>query len=357
MNLEVTKTAGSTLQGAPRRIAIRPEWLASRTEEIVEPDLPLVDAHHHLWDPPGARYLFDEFLDDVTCGHHVEASVFVECHSMYRFSGPDLMKPVGETEFIAGVAAQSESGRYGMSRLCKAIVGFLDYSLGDRVGPVLDAHIQAAGGRFRGVRGRAASHKDPEINLWQTPDGILGTEAARQAVAAVGKRGLSLDIWAYQTQIADVLRLCREFPDMAIVIDHVGGPIGCGPYKAHRTELFEEWSKGITALGALPNTFLKVSGMAMRYFGLDAHLDPMPPSSDDLVRAWQRHFDVCMDAFGPARSMFASNFPVDKASCSYGVLWNAFKKLSQSCSPSERAAMLSGTAKKVYRIADSAKEE
>jgi L-fuconolactonase len=330
---------------------VRPEWLATRVEEAIAPDLPIIDAHHHIWDLPGGRYLFDEFLAEIQqCGHNIEASVFLECHSMYRADGPEEMKPVGETEFVAGLAAQSESGGYGPARLCKAIVGSVDLGLGDRVEPVLDALSAAGGGRFRGIRDRIASHPEARINRFGTPPGVLAADATRRAMAAIARHGLSFDIWAYQHQIADVLAAAKAFEQLPIVIDHFGGPLGYGRSRQERDALFVDWKKGVTALAELPNVHMKISGLGMPYPGFDFFLDDAAPSSDQLVAAWRPFFDVCLEAFGPARCMVASNFPVDKVSFSYSTMWNAFKKLASNCSDDEQDALFRGTAKRFYRI-------
>ena len=335
---------------APAQMTVRPAWLSSRTEEILEPETPIIDTHHHIWDPPDARYLFDEFLSDTRSGHNIVASVFIECHGMWRSRGPEELRPVGETEFIAGVAAQSDSGRYGPARLCAAIVGFADLTLGDRIEPVLAAHIAAGGGRFRGIRGRTSSHENPQINKWRTPAGVLKENATRRAIAAIARHGLSLDIWTYQTQVDDVLDLCRAFPELRVIVDHSGGPLGCGPYKNKRAQLFPVWADGVRSLARLPNTYMKLGGLGMRFSGFEFHLQPVAPSSNELADAWRPYIETCIEAFGPTRCMFESNFPADKGTCSYHVLWNAFKKLTHGLSGAERNALFYSTAQQVYRI-------
>ncbi len=335
---------------ATTQLKINPEWLSLKVEEIVEPDLPIIDAHHHLWDPPGARYLLDEFLDDLKTGHDIRATVFSPCRAMYRAHGPEEMKPIGETEFVAGVAAQSDSGIYGPTRICAAIVGSADAALGDRVEPVLHEHIRAGGGRFRGVRFRTSWDASAEVHKLPTLPGVLREPATHDALACVQRLGLVLDLWVFHTQLAETVDVCRAFPDLPVIINHVGGPIGVGPYAGKREEIFASWAKDIEAISALPNTYIKLGGMAVANSGYTFHLQPEPPSSDDLVSAWKPYVDTCIQAFGPERSMFESNFPVDKAMCSYPVLWNAFKKMASGYSPAEKRALFSGTAGRIYKI-------
>lgn len=329
---------------------VRPDWLALRTEEIVEPTLKIIDAHHHLWDQPGQRYLFDDFIGDIRDGHDIHATVFTQCRTMYRASGREEFRCVGETEFASGVAAQSESGLYGSARACAAIVAFIDFSLGDKVVAVLEAHSCAAGGRLRGVRGGTAWHADDAIHKLQTPGAVLMETRTRSAVSHLNRLGLTLDIWAFQTQMAEVIDLCRAFPALPVIIDHAAGPLSIGPYTGRRNAAFEAWRKDVKTLGALPNTFMKIGGLGMRTMGLEFHLKAVPPSSDDLVSVWRPYVETCVDAFEPGRCMFESNFPVDKATCSYRVLWNAYKKLCAGFSQDEKHQLFFGTAAAVYRL-------
>jgi L-fuconolactonase len=335
---------------APAQMSIRPDWLSSQNEEILDPELPIIDSHHHIWDPPSARYLFDEYLQDTRSGHNIVASVFVECHGMWRARGPEALRPVGETEFIAGVAAQSDTGRYGNAQLCAAIIGLADLSLGEYIQPVLAAHIAAAGGRLRGIRGRTSAHEDPDINKWGTPAGVLRDPAARSAIAAIARQGLSLDVWVYQTQLDDVADLCKAFPDLCVIINHTGGPLGCGPYTGKRDQMFPAWAEGVRAVARMPNACMKLGGLGMRFSGFEFHRQAVAPSSDALAKAWHPYIETCIEAFGADRCLFESNFPADKGTCSYHVLWNTFKKLGRGLSVAERSALFHGTAQRVYRI-------
>jgi predicted TIM-barrel fold metal-dependent hydrolase len=321
------------------------------TEEILEPQLPIVDPHHHLWDHPQSRYLLDELLADTGSGHHVTATVFVECMSMYRADGPDAMKPVGETEFVNGVAAMSASGRYGATRVAAAIVGFADLTLGERVGAVLDAHL-AASPRFRGIRHAAGWDASDEVRNSHTkpPRGLFLESGFRRGFAELGRRGLSFEAWLYHPQLADLVDLAKAFPETTIVLDHFGGPLGIGPYAGKRAEIFQSWKSAIRSVADCPNVVAKLGGLVMPLNGFGLHKRAAPVTSSelsDLTREWYLH---AIDVFGPARCMFESNFPVDKVSCSYRVLWNSFKRIAAAFSSAEKAAMFSGTATRVYRL-------
>ena len=333
-------------------VPVREAWLAQLREEILEPDLPIVDPHHHLWDRPGARYLFEELLGDTASGHDIRATVFVQCRSMYRAGGPEELRSLGETEFVTGVAARSASGQYGRLRACAGIVGMADLMLGDAVAPVLEAHLRAAGGRLRGVRNSTDWHASDEIrsNPIKPPPGLLMEPAFRRGVGRLRDAGLSLDVWAYHTQLPQVIELARAAPELTLVVDHVGGPIGVGPFAGRRAEVFAEWRRDVLALAACPNAVAKLGGLAMQVGGFDFHLRDLPPTSAELAEAWRPYVETCLEAFGAARCMFESNFPVDKGMCSYAALWNAFKRLAAGASAAEKAALFGGTAVRVYRL-------
>ncbi len=329
------------------------EWLALRREEIVEPELPIVDPHHHLWNLPTNRYLLDEALDDFTAGHHITHTVHVQCRSMYRADGEEEMKPVGETEFVNGIAAQSASGEYGQVRVAAGIVGTTDLLLGKQVEPVLDAHMRAAGPRFKGIRPSVVWHADSRVRPLDIPSGILMDSRAREAISCIERRGLSLDLWAFFTQLDEVLDVCRSFPNLTVVVNHLGGPIGIGPYEGRREEVFSEWSTRLRLLSECENVVIKIGGLGMRYAGFRFNEPPLPPSSDALVDSWRMYVHECIDIFGTARYMFESNFPVDRGMFSYNVLWNAFKKLTKNYTPEERNQLFSGTASQTYRLCQS----
>lgn len=321
-------------------------WLDLHKEEILDPDLPIIDAHHHLWlrEPPA--YLLPEYLDDIYSGHNVVASVFAECHSMYRSSGPEALRPVGETEFTTGVGAMSDSGVFGPARVCRATTGAVDMMLGAEVEPVLEAHLAAGGGRFRGVRVSAPYYGDLYTHV-DGPD-YLTYAPVRQAIGVLARMRLSLDVWVYHTQLAQVVDLARAFPDLTIILNHYGAPILGGPFKGKEDEVFNAWAAAMSEISQYENVFIKLGAMVIRKS--DRTNAELPPSSDDIVRAWGRWTDHAIAAFTPARGMFESNFPVHKRYVSFAVLYNAFKKMAQAYSRDERHDLFAGAAKRAYRI-------
>ena len=326
-------------------------WLTLTEEAALEPGLPIVDPHHHLWDRPGDQYLLEQIVADVR-GHNVRQTVFVECSSMYRADGPEEFKVVGETEFVQGIAAVSASGRYGQMRVAAGIVGTADLRLGDRVAPVLEAQIAASPQRFRGIRHRAA-WADRAVAPNQPaglPEHVLLDPGFRRGYARLREYGLTFEGWVYHTHIADLTDLARAFPDTTIVFNHLGGPIGVGPYAGRHDEVFNAWKPAIAELAKNPNVVAKVGGIQMVVNGYGWHQRTRPPTSDELLEANARWYRHTIEQFGPRRCMFESNFPVDRLSCSYTVLWNQFKKLTKGFSADERAAMFHDTALRVYRL-------
>jgi len=326
-------------------------WLAQVNEPVLEPDLPICDPHHHLWDHPNSRYLLDELLLDTGSGHNVVSTVFVECASMYRADGPEPLKCVGETEFVNGIAAMSASGGYGAMRACKGIVSLADLNLGAKVGDVLDAHM-AVGRRFKGIRHAAGWDASNEVRKSHTnpTQGMLLDKTFRAGFRELGKRGLSFDAWLYHPQIPELTDLARAFPDTTIILDHFGGPLGIGPYEGKRAEVFAQWKRSIGELSKCQNVVAKLGGLAMPINGFGFHKRERPATSDELVAAGGDYYRHAIDCFGPQRCMFESNFPVDKASCSYRTLWNAFKKIAVRASNNEKAALFHDTAARVYRL-------
>ncbi len=326
-------------------------WTKQRHEEALEPDLPILDPHHHVWDDDRGRYLIEELLEDVGTGHNIVGTVFIEAGAMYRADGPKAMKPVGQVEFVNGIAAMSASGRYGPSRLCAGIVGHGDLMLGDDVQPVLEALIAAGNGRLRGIRhgvcwdtGNAA-----KFGRHRVPQHLVLDPTFRKGFARLVSLGLSFESWQFHPQLPDLADLLRAFPEANVILNHVGGLLGVAPH-GNRDEVFQVWRNHIRELAQFPNLTVKIGGLGMLYCNWDFHLRDVPPSSEELAAAWRPYVEACIEAFGPARCMMESNFPVDKQSCGYGVLWNAMKRITQNHTPAEKAAMYHDTAARVYRL-------
>jgi predicted TIM-barrel fold metal-dependent hydrolase len=331
----------------------RPDWLALHSEEIIEPERTIVDAHHHLWDRRGDRYLLDEFTDDLGTGHNVVATVFVDCRSMYRAHGPDVMRPIGEVEFANGIAAQSASGGYGQSAVCAAIVSHANLLIGSQVRPVLEAQIKAGNGRFRGIRYSAASDVDRGVISAHAsrPKGIMFETLFREGFGCLAPLGLTFDAWVFHTQIRELADLARAFPDTKIVLNHIGGPIAIGSYSNRRDEIFADWSASIKDVAKCSNVMIKLGGLATKLAGFDFHTGARPPTSEQLARAWGPYIETCIEAFGPTRSMFESNFPADKGTCSYQVIWNTFKRVVSTYTEPEKNSLFSGAASDFYSLA------
>ena len=343
-------------------MATNDDWLARTDEPVIEPDLPICDPHHHLWEfrgetvPASAavapRYLLDELLADLASGHNVVSTVFIECGAMFRAGGPEELRPVGETEFVAGIAAMSESGVYGQTRVAAGIVGTAELRRGDAAAEVLDRQIEAGGGRFRGIRQGGTWHEHPDVpnGRTQPPPNLFLDIRFREGFRHLASRGLSFEGWCYHPQIPALTDLARAFPDTTIILDHFGGPIGIGPYAGRGDEVFADWRRAIGPLAACPNVHAKLGGIAMVVNGFGWHEREAPPSSEALMEATRRYYEHTIEVFGVERCMFESNFPVDKLSCSYNVLWNSFKRLTADWSPSERAHLFHDTAARVYRL-------
>lgn len=331
-------------------------WLArTPREQALEPDLPIIDAHHHLWDvrTVANRYLLQDLLSDISQGHNICATVYMEGHAMYRSSGPEHMKPVGEVEFANGNAAMAASGIYGKCRVAEAIVGHADLMRGSAVREVLQAQIAVAGGRLRGIRYAVPYDASSVINKYisrPVRPHRLSDPAFREGFAQLASLGLSFDAWLYHPQLPDLLALARDFPETPIVIDHAGTVVGVGPYAGRHSEELKRCADYLRQLAGCPKVSVKIGGLGMPVLGLGLHEQNLPPSSEELANAWRPYVEMCVEIFGADRCMFESNFPVDKQSCGYSELWNAFKRLTATCSAQERTALFSGTAARVYRM-------
>lgn len=336
-------------------LPVREAWLAKAAEAPIDPDRPIVDPHHHLWERPGARYLFHDLLDDVSAGHNIRSTVYVQCRSMHRADGPPELAPVGEVEFAAGAAAMAESGHYGPCRICEGIVGTADLTLGAAVAPVLDALQAGANGRLRGIRMPVAVSADPAIvgSVVTPPPGLMLLPETAEAVREMGRRSLVLDIWCFQTQLREARALAEAAPETTVVIDHVGGVLGVGGFAGRREEMFPEWRADMAALAALPNVRVKLGGLAMHTVGWGFETRDAPPSSGEFAEAWAPYIDACIEMFGAGRAMFESNFPVDKGMVGYVPCWNAFKRIAEARSEAEQDALFRGTAAETYRLSPS----
>ncbi|AJE49147.1 amidohydrolase family protein [Celeribacter indicus] len=328
------------------------DWLALTVEEVIDPDRPIVDAHHHLWQRK-APYFLPELLADLTDGHRIRATVYMECSSMYRTGGDPDFASLGEIEYVNGVAAEFASGRHGGIRACAGIVGRVDLRLGDRAREVLLAAAARAPDRFRGIRQMAGWDADPEVNMLKVPPprGLLGDGEFRRGFAHLAPLGLSFDAHIYHPQIPELLALADAFPDTVIVVDHIAGLARHGPYARDLDETFRLWRDGVRALAERPNLYMKIGGLAMRGMGFDFIDRDRPPRSDELAEAWRPFVETCIAAFGPARCMFESNFPVDRCGVSYRTLWNTYKRLAAGHTEAEKTALFAGTACRAYRLA------
>jgi predicted TIM-barrel fold metal-dependent hydrolase len=331
----------------------REDWLALHSEDVIDPARIIVDPHHHLWDRGGQRYMIEEMAADIATGHNVVATVYVDCRSMYRAKGPEAFRPVGEVEFANGVAAMSASGAYGPAAICAGIVGHVNLLLGEAARAVLEAEIAAGNGRFRGIRHSSAWDADADVaGMYATrPKGLLLDATFRRGFACLAPLDLSFDAWLFHPQITELADLARAFPDTRIVLDHCGGPVGLGSYAGRREEIFAVWKASISDIAKCPNVVVKLGGLAMCLLGYDFHLRPQPPSSEQAAAAWRPYIETCIEAFGPSRCMFESNFPPDKGQCSYQVIFNAFKRIAAPYSEAEKTALFSKTATEFYRLA------
>ena len=332
------------------------DWLALTQEPTAEPEIPICDPHHHFWDfrserIPYQRYLLHELAADVNCGHNVRSTVFIEARSMYRPDGPVELRPVGEVEFVQGLAAAAATGLYGPCRAALAIIGHADLKLGDRVAPVLEALQAASTNRFRGIRHTVTWDAHPEIEN-REKQGVLATADYRAGARVLARMGLSLDIGVCFPQLPELASFAEALPDLTIILNHLGGLTRIGPYANRDDEVLATWRGGLAAVARCPNVNLKLGGIGMPRLGFDWHTRAQPIGSEELASSMAPIISYCIEQFGPNRCMFESNFPVDKVSFSHHVLFNAFKRFSKNYSAPERAALFHDTAARAYRTGD-----
>ena len=330
------------------------DWLALTPEPTVEPEIPICDPHHHFWDfrpqsIPYQRYLLHELAADINSGHNVRSTVFVEARAMYRTGGPEEMRPVGEVEFVQGLAAASASGLYGPGRAAAAIVGHANLNLGERVEPVLETLQAASPNRFHGIRHGVTWDPHPEVQSRET-ERKLADENYRAGARVLARMGLSLDIFLYFPQLPELADFAKAIPELTIILNHIGGLMRVGPYANRDEEVLATWRSGVSAVAACPNVIMKLGGMGMPWLGFDWHTRNTPAGSVEVADGMGPFLTYCIEQFGPERCMFESNFPPDKVSFSYNVMYNAFKRLSGGYLAAERAAMFHDTAARVYRI-------
>jgi L-fuconolactonase len=313
-------------------------------EEILEPELLICDPHHHLWDRPDDRYMTEELNADLGSGHRIERTVFIECRSGYRLEGPEAFRPVGETEFVVNA---EPNGRIA------GIIGHADLR-GTEIDDVLQAQIEAGKGRFRGIRQMNAWDESTDVRRPTStiPPHLLGDADFRRGFPSLGRAGLIYETYLFHPQIPELTDLARAFPEVPIVLDHLGGPIGVGPYRGHRDDVLATWRTSLRDLATCPNVSLKLGGIGMPMFGQNWHEHPGGASSTEIADAWGDDIRWCIEEFGVERAMFESNFPVDNESVGYAALWNGFKLIAADASPSEKAALFHDTAVRTYRLDD-----
>ncbi|MCP3934168.1 MAG: amidohydrolase family protein [Actinomycetia bacterium] len=325
------------------------EWLALVTEEIVDPSQRIIDPHHHLWGSHGSiPYTLADLHRDTESGHNIEATVFVECRSSYRTDGPEHLRPIGETEFVTtSAAASTDSGKAEI----RGIVAHADLRL-DQLDEVLDGHVAAGGDLFKGIR-HAGSHAIDPTGMYipgRAPAGLYEDVNFQRGVVRLGERGLTYDTWQYHYQLDELTHLAAAAPETTIVLDHLSTPLGVGRFEGCHDEIFPVWRAGIAALARFPNVVAKLGGMAMPDNGFGWHQGERPPTSDEFVVAQRRWYLEMIEHFGPRRCMFESNFPVDRWSISYHVMWNGLKKIAADFTADERDQMFYRTASDIYRL-------
>jgi L-fuconolactonase len=325
------------------------DWLSLTTEEIIEPELTICDPHHHLWDTPGRQYLLDELFQDIGSGHNIVQTVFIESASLKKFDEPPVMQPVEETRFTHDITAPDLRSKYGPTKVAAGIVGFADLTLGSGVAPVLEAHITASD-RFKGIRHICSWDINSEIIRATAAPGLLLDTKFREGVACLRDYGLIFETFIYHPQLMELVDLAKALSNTTIILDHIGGPLRIGPYAEKREEVINRWKTAMTTLSDYPNVFVKLGGLGMSICGFGWSEQDVPPGSAEVAGEIAPYYLWCIEKFGVKRCMFESNFPVDRASYSYNVLWNAFKRLTRDFSPAERSALFYDTAVNAYRL-------
>ena len=324
------------------------EWLNQVKEEIVEPDIRIIDPHHHLWDFPTSTYLVKELQADTSSGHKVEKTIYMECGVGYYEEGPEHLRSVGETESVSSHAEESKVT--GGSPIA-GIVSRADLRTGDLLDEVLDAHLEVSNGLFRGIRhaGASAEYPDELLIPGAAPRDLFQDENFINGVKLLGRRGFTYDTWHYHYQNKDFIDLVSKVSDTQIILDHFGTPLGVGPYASQKEEIYQEWKKDMKELSMLDNVVMKIGGLAMPDNGFGWDKRSKPATSDEFVEAQRRYYLHVIDCFGPERCMMESNFPVDRRSISYHVLYNGLKKIVSDFSEDEKDQMFYRTAETIYK--------
>ena len=332
------------------------DWLAQVREPIIDPAREIIDPHHHLWRNRFSQdYLLDELWADTGAGHKVTKTLFMECRAFYRREGPEHLMALGETEAITDIAKRSQENTEDHAQIV-GIVAHADLTLAgtekDKLIELLDGHSSIAGPLFKGIRHAGARDKEPEalVIAGSAPAYLYGKESFREGLRLLAARGLSYDTWHYHHQNPDYIELANAVPECTMILDHFGTPLGVGRFRGNRDEIFKEWKVEMRELAKCDNVFAKIGGLAMPDNGFGWHLAERPPTSDEFVAAQARYYHHMIECFGPERCMFESNFPVDRLSISYPVLWNGLKKIAAHYTESEQQALFSGTASKVYKL-------
>ena len=327
-----------------------------KIEEPIDPAQPIIDPHHHFWPSAGGhapfqwpRYLLDDFLEDLNSGHDIIATVFLACGAAYRTNGPKRLACVGETEFVNAIADEAAKTPRNRTDVAAGIVGAADLLLGADVGEVLDAHLEAAPGRFRGTRFILAWDQDPGIHPRRhTQESFICSPVVRLGARELVRRDLHFETWVYHTQLEDMAEFARALPDLSIVVNHLGGPLGVGRYADRREEVFANWLLGMGALSGCPNVTVKLGGINMWTNGYDWDDLDYFPDSIEIMKKTREFYLRAIELFGVERCMFESNFPME--SVAYSTLWNVFKRISADFSSNEKAALFHETAARVYRL-------
>lgn len=319
-------------------------------EEILFPDQPICDPHHHFFDLPDFQYMPDDLMEDIIVGHNIVRTVYVDCKTGYRKTGPEELKPVGETEYVEKLVSGNRNSQ-GIE-IAAGIIGFADLKLEDAVIPVLEAHLAASPKRFRGIRNVAAWDDSPAFSKgYHAPHaGLLLDKAFRRGFSCLDKLDISFDAMIFHTQLPDLIDLAKAFPETTIILNHIGAPLGIGPYADKLEEVSNNWKKGIASLSECKNVFIKIGGFGMDICACGLNRLSKPISSAELCEVIKPCGLWCIEKFGVDRCMFESNFPVDKELLSYVVLWNAFKRMTGDFSSHERQALFHDTAAKAYRL-------